>query len=124
METNEFRDRNQYNREFLDALEAFLSDNRSGIPAHWEAIDQWEAKLTAIQRSLYYDSYHLYRSRLRDQPARFFHAAAAACLREPGLFWKQLGRGFCWDEEFSLDPEKTAFELIELFGCNWPPKPL
>ena len=111
-----------YNRTNLDCLEAVLLDDKSGIPVAWKCIPDWEGKITHICRMEYYCSYGLFRGVARKDPRQFIRNVMTALLREPELLIRQASRGFKWSPVYSPDPLATARELIDVFGCEWPPR--
>lgn len=110
-----------YDRNVLLSLESVLDDPGSGIPAEWKRVPGWREKILAAQRSLYHDSFALYGNVARREPERFLRNVGRALREQPGLLLRQALRGFRWSPEFSVDGYRAAAELIETFGCHWPP---
>ena len=117
-------EREFFDRRILDCLELVLYDEKSRIPESWRRIDGWDKQIAAVQRSLYYDTFPLYGSDLRRRPLKFLRAAWVALCREPQLLLRQIGHGFKWSEEFSVDWVVATKRLIDTFGCSWPPREL
>lgn len=111
-------------RHLYEAVCAVVADPDSGIPSSWKQVPGWADLLTRVWRSEYYDSFQLYRSVARDQPARFLRNSIFAMTAEPGLLLSRAFRGFGWSEEFNLDRIESAKQLIRTFNASWPPKPV
>ena len=111
----------EINRRNLDGLETVLRDPDSGIPPGWKDVSDWERKITRICRTEYLAGYGLYRGQAKANPWKFVRNAWQALRCEPGLLRRQIANGFAWSAEFSPDPLAAARELIDLFGCQWPP---
>ncbi len=112
-----------YDTNVLRALKCVLDDPASGIPESWKQVPGWRKRLLAVQRSLYWDGFDLYGNVARREPKRFLRNIGRAFREQPGLLLRQARRGFRWSPEFSVDGYRTLLELMDLFGCPWPPVP-
>jgi len=111
-------------KRLVDFLRGVLEDPRSSFPERWKQIDRWEKRILFVLESNYFESFGLFRGELKRDLRRFARGALASMREEPGYFFAQALRGFPWPDESRSDPAVAARELIQIFGCPWPPRSL
>lgn len=112
----------EFHRGMLKLLQDVLADPKSGIPAQWKTVPDWEREILSARHRAYLNSFHLWRRMMWDDPAQILRNVREALQWEPGLLARQALRGFAWSDDFQIDLAQRAAELIRLFGAAWPPR--